>query len=175
MWFYRRILKILWTEQWRSLKENANLKNTYSGWQRELKFLKPIMRKEHLKNLTLTGHIEDERLGKALSHLHDKFVWMDGETGCGRLSKGRNVTTGYRGLEAVEKHDRTALEWTWHVEEECYISCNPHLSGKVTLKSFYILRQRWNMENWRYSDAEKMTTLNIYWHLSIQFKVYYFF
>lgn len=37
------------------------------------------MRKEGLKNLTLTGHIEGKRSsGETMSNLLDEFVWMDG-------------------------------------------------------------------------------------------------
>lgn len=48
------------------------------------------MRKECLQNLTLTGYIKSKKdKGKAVTHLPDKFVWMDDGMSGRSASKGR--------------------------------------------------------------------------------------
>lgn len=79
-----RMLRISWSEcvrnnevlermqTWMSLLLNIT--------KRKLKFLEPDMRKEGLKNLVLTGRVEEKRQGKATHHIPGRLLPVDGRT-----------------------------------------------------------------------------------------------
>ena len=65
MWFYRRMLRLSWTEHTTNeeVLTRANAKRSLINIirERQLKFLGHVMRKEGLENLVLTGFIEGKR------------------------------------------------------------------------------------------------------------------
>ena len=82
MWFYRRILRISWTEHitneevLRRMGARRKLMNNIR--KRQLQFLGHVMRKEGLENLTLTGKINGTRSrGRPrLTYLKSLSKWM---------------------------------------------------------------------------------------------------
>ena len=84
MWFYRRMLRISWTqhvsnyEGLRRMQTRRKLKLDIR--KRQLKFLGHIMRKEGLENLILTGRIEGgrDRGKQRATYLTGLSEWMTG-------------------------------------------------------------------------------------------------
>jgi hypothetical protein len=82
MWFYRRMLRISWTEHATNeeVLTRANAKRGLMNIirERQLKFLGHVMRKEGLENLILTGHIEGKksRGRQRLMFLQSLNNWM---------------------------------------------------------------------------------------------------
>ena len=85
MWFYRRMLRISWTqhvsnyEVLRRMQTKRRLMLDIR--KRQLKFLGHIMRKKGLKNLILTGRIEEgrDRGKKRPTYLNGLSEWMTGK------------------------------------------------------------------------------------------------
>lgn len=48
--------------------------------------------------------------------LPEELVWMDGRSGKGELSKGRNTSEGHTWWEAVESYDQLCPEEMLHME-----------------------------------------------------------
>ena len=82
MWFYRRMLRISWTEH--ATNEEAlrraggKRKLVKTNKKRQLQFLGHVMRKGNLENLTLTGRIEGTRSRgrQRIAYLKSASKWM---------------------------------------------------------------------------------------------------
>ncbi len=97
MWFYRRMLKISWTEYksneeiMRMADAERNIMKTIG--RRQLKFLGHVLRKEGLENLCLTGKIEGQRArGKQRTKYLDCLVnWMKEQVSVRERGKISNI------------------------------------------------------------------------------------
>ena len=101
IWFYRRMLRISWTER-KSNDEELRMASAETNLlknirKRQLEFLSHILRKEGLENLCLTERIEGRRArGKQHSTYLDSLVnWMKNQVSARERVKIRESLTEY--------------------------------------------------------------------------------
>ena len=125
MWFYRRMLKIPWTDHVTNeevlKKIGTKRKLLTSVRKRLLEFLGHVMRKESLENLTLTGHIEGKksRGRPRIKYLNSLSTWMAEQVREGQRGgiKEQELLKN-KGKKDVESHDRPRLERIWQLKRE---------------------------------------------------------